>query len=563
MYKTNHGKSHQTLVQIGVLVFALLILPITLIAINNRTSQKVSAAPGNAELSIQPIQQQFDVNDTGTFNIRIDPNGEDVSSVEIYLDYDPSIIQINSISPGNFFTDPQNQGQVGAPQVIISTTNNGQIHYAIGFPLGSNYSSNQFGYIANVNFTALSNGTSPLTIIGSGSPSSMVADISAQNVIDTNNINNGQITVGTSQPTTTPGSNSSLTLNNLSISNPQTVGEPFTVDLIANTDGQDISGIDAHIIFDKSFLNITSVRTTGPDIATEFNSYPAPILPLDDENSAGEVIISANIGISDPAVPANGSNLKIAELTFTPIAATTSTQLSILYTGPEDRNDSNIVKYIVDSQATDSEDILGSISGPINIAINNVTPPTATPTPTDAPTPTPTEIVTTPTPTPTNQPVDITTKLLLQGRVRTNANKQVDVEISYRPFGTTGTPTTININTQTNGDALFSLLPGNYEMLVKVPGYLAKKFPTTGNGAITINTGLSSQVLDLTTFGPLLGGDFNDDGIVNEIDYTLNSGFFGKFLTNDAIVDLDGSGQVNNLDFGIMRANWFESSDTL
>src|SRR5690606_25027778 len=99
-------------------------------------------------------------------------------------------------------------------------------------------------------------------------------------------------------------------------------------------------------------------------------------------------------------------------------------------------------------------------------------------------------------------------------------------------------------------EAIFSLFPGNYEIWIKAPGYLARKFGTaTTPVAITQGT----MVLDFTSF-PLLGGDFNGDGTINEVDYSLH--FLTKFRTNDPMVDLDGSGEVNNLDFAIMRSNW-------
>ena len=63
------------------------------------------------------------------------------------------------------------------------------------------------------------------------------------------------------------------------------------------------------------------------------------------------------------------------------------------------------------------------------------------------------------------------------------------------------------------------------------------------------------------TSTPLKGGDLTSDGIVNAVDYT--SVFLQAFLSTNQTVDLDGSGLVNNLDFSIMRRNWFQVDDIL
>lgn len=94
-------------------------------------------------------------------------------------------------------------------------------------------------------------------------------------------------------------------------------------------------------------------------------------------------------------------------------------------------------------------------------------------------------------------------------------------------------------------------------MLVKVPGYLARRFGSTGSPLQVLSV---ASTLDFTGT-PLLGGDFNNDGEVNEIDYSAY--FLPNFRNSNTLVDLDGSGEVNNLDFAIMRSNWGLTADTL
>jgi hypothetical protein len=119
-------------------------------------------------------------------------------------------------------------------------------------------------------------------------------------------------------------------------------------------------------------------------------------------------------------------------------------------------------------------------------------------------------------------------------------------------------PTVLSLTTDSSGKVTTQLLPGNYVFLVKTSGYLARRFASS-TAPITI--GVTTSSIDFTN-NPLLGGDLNNDGIINEIDYTTK--FFAPtiFGTANALADLDSSGQVNNLDFSIMRGNWNLADDT-
>jgi hypothetical protein len=181
---------------------------------------------------------------------------------------------------------------------------------------------------------------------------------------------------------------------------------------------------------------------------------------------------------------------------------------------------------------------------------------TPTPIPTEVPTPVPTAIPTEiPTPTPLPSQTMIL-RLSFEGRLRGGVSKSKSVEFSYRKAGEAGVTTT-NLVTDNNGEATIELIPGSYVFLVDSDGYLARRY---GSDASPVVVAEGQAVLDLSS-SPLMGGDFNGDGEVNEVDYTVH--FLSTFLTTSALVDLDGSGEVNNLDFAIMRANWSLIDDTL
>jgi len=179
------------------------------------------------------------------------------------------------------------------------------------------------------------------------------------------------------------------------------------------------------------------------------------------------------------------------------------------------------------------------------------TPPTSTPTPIATPTNTPVPTATPlPSATPTPSLKTVTIKLKFNGRTRQGAILPTTATVMYKKgTGAIQGPFTVNL---TNGEGLLSIATGNYQIVVKAPGYLARRF---GDPTNLISITSSTTSLDLTT-KVLLGGDLDSNGSINSIDYTL--GLLPKFLVLpvDPIADMDGSGQVNTLDYGIMRANW-------
>ena len=143
-----------------------------------------------------------------------------------------------------------------------------------------------------------------------------------------------------------------------------------------------------------------------------------------------------------------------------------------------------------------------------------------------------------------------------QGKTRAGVSKAMDLKISYIKDNA-GVPTNLNLTSNAAGQVTTPLLPGNYVFLVKAPGYLAKRMGTTSAPVVITST---TTTLDFTS-SILLGGDLHEDGVVNEVDYTLK--FLTAFGLATPLSDLDSSGQVNTLDFAIMRGNWNLTDDTL
>ncbi len=540
-------------------------LPVTVFMVQKIQSLQSNAAPGNATLVFNPTSQSNKVGDTGNFNLFLNPNNEKVNGIQISITYDPAIVDVTDIIPGPYFTDPAST--IGQPLEINKRIQSGSIQYSIAFPLGSKLGNEAYYSLtakdaAMIKYTAKAEGTANFAFVTSGT---LISDINAQNVLSS-------ATGGTLNVT----SGARLYFSSPRPANPQNVNSSFDIDMLMDTGGQNVDGVDARARLDKTMLNVVSM--SKPTTTTSI-SYPQFVF----DNVAGTVSVSASILAG--TTPMTGTNIVIATLKLKPILASSGSLISYDFV-IGNRNDSNIVLSGTLS-AGDPTDILASVTNativsqnavaataspsPVPTQTSTLTPtltplPTRTPTApigiiattntltpsprfTSTPTIAPTATVTlTSTPTPI-LPRTILVRIAFQGITRIGADKTKQVILAYKLVNSQ-TLTTVNLSTNSNGEGSISFVPGDYIFQLKAPGYLASSFGSQLN-PIRITSTLTS--LDLTQ-NPLLGGDFNGDGEVNEIDFT--SFFLPGFRTASPTVDLDGSGEVNNLDFGIMRTNW-------
>lgn len=526
-------------------LFLLLGIPLAIYLIRIRLVTP-NAAPTGSILSVIPKSTSVDPNTNDSFEVWIDPQGENVSSVQLIMTYDPDVITVTDVSPGEFFTS--NAGTIGAPLEIIEDVSvPGEIKYAISFPLSANmYSSSDIAPVAIVSYTSHDTGVTNINFTTEGTIVSKVNNVSGNNTL-----------IGTNPGTIAVGGGPTLYFSNLAPANPQPVSGEFTVDLLMDTDGNDVSGMDAISSFDPSILQITNIA--------EGNGSPFALYQdTSFDNTNGKFSISANIGTASDAVAVNGNNLSIATITFEVVGESPGTNISLDFVYG-DRNDSNIVSYAAPGEGT--ADLL-SVVGPATIIseVAQTATPSSSPTPTQTPTPTPSASTTptptpspspTPTPSPTATPIEnLTIGLNFQGRDFSSVNKVENLDVAYRSPNSSVIDGK-NVSVSANQEINFDLVLGDYLVEINAPGYLHKVFGTDVS-PLHIVSGI--KYLDMTD-KPLLGGDFNGDNVVNEIDYSLY--FIGQFGSSDNLTDLDGSGRVNNLDYGIMRANWGISGDSL
>ena len=125
------------------------------------------AGAGPAVLSVNPSSQDRNVDELSSINISLNPNGAEVASVELVIDYDSSIIEVTDIVTGEFFTSAV--AIVGDPvETIKDLATPGRIHYAVGFPSG--HTSTEVGNAAVISFRGAAQGVSPITFVVSGDP---------------------------------------------------------------------------------------------------------------------------------------------------------------------------------------------------------------------------------------------------------------------------------------------------------------------------------------------------------------------------------------------------------
>ncbi|MBI4137046.1 hypothetical protein HY469_03195 [Candidatus Roizmanbacteria bacterium] len=314
---------------------------------------------------------------------------------------------------------------------------------------------------------------------------------------------------GLSDPTPTP--TMPITQPHIHIS-PATgtfpVHMPLDVGLYIHTAGEQIDSVDTIIIYDPSVFMLSKVEP-----GTLFDRYS--VLPDSAlvHTANGRVEIS---GMIDPdSAPVTGNYLLLATLKFIPKKVSDETAITLSFEGSGIRNDTNMVAY------KEGIDILQSV-GNASYSISN---------------------------TLDDRIESILLKIALQGRTElgTPKSRDINVRILNTPFDQQHISERSNSDGEANLSAahLQNQLPfGTYELLVKPQGYLQQR--------ITVPLLNKESVIDMTD-RPFLGGDLNDSGKINGLDWGI---YLSHFNSDNELSDLDGSGKVTGLDNSFLILNW-------
>jgi hypothetical protein len=139
-----------------------------------------------SSINITPSTQKVNIGDTFTINIDVDPAGQATAGVQFNLHFNGYIVNVNSVSEGNFLK------QGGAKTIFnAGTIDNigGTITYVYGFIITEKANVTNPGTFVSINMTAKANGFSPLDL-------SNVVISDPDGAAIPGSINNGSVTVG-------------------------------------------------------------------------------------------------------------------------------------------------------------------------------------------------------------------------------------------------------------------------------------------------------------------------------------------------------------------------------
>ncbi|MFH0863579.1 MAG: cohesin domain-containing protein [Candidatus Gottesmanbacteria bacterium] len=197
---------------LGLVFAVLIILPITIIALQKaRFETRKGAAPATV-LSLEPATTTIAPNQPFDVNVHINSGANQIIAVDLVLTYNPAILKVNNITAGSFLVNPQQ---------INKTIDNGagKVIYSIYTPNRTDAKSGE-GTLAIINFEGISTGTSgvifdPQTGIGALGESESALSQTIP----------GSYTISTIPASPTPGPSGSPTPSPSPNSNPPVCGQ--------------------------------------------------------------------------------------------------------------------------------------------------------------------------------------------------------------------------------------------------------------------------------------------------------------------------------------------------
>ena len=308
------------------------------------------------------------------------------------------------------------------------------------------------------------------------------------------------------------GGTATLTLN--PSTSTVTTGSTFNVAIVLNTGGQSSAGADARLNYNPQDLEVQDFNSGTSGIQIQPGTNVGPLFSQTTWNSVDPATGKINFSgvINSGAAGYNGTGT-LATITFKALRVASSSSVTFDYTDGSE-NDSNVW---LKTTGTDVTDLLLSVG----TGSYNLIPPS----------------------------VPTTVRFQLQGR----SGKADTTNTTFEIRNVGQVPLVFQKNDLTtdatgNGSLTITSVPtGNYDFKIKVSNYLTKTLPNTSlNAPLTLD------------FGTLLGGDLNNDNIVNVLDFTY---LVSKWNTADTIADITKSGQVNGGDFVVIDSNWLKQGN--
>ncbi len=252
-----------------------------------------------ASVSIEPASKSVNKSDTFSVNIVVDPAGQAVMGAQIKLNFDESVVNLNSAVPGTFL----GSSPVQFSKNIDNTSGTLELGYTIA---GTDSAKSTMGTFATLTFTVKSdapNGTSNLDLT-----MQKLTNATADTIAGVT-MNDGTITVlsapggggdggGITSPTVR------IEPSSMSVNRTDT----FSVNVVVYPAGQAVSGVQIKMDFNESVVNLNSAVP-----GTFLGSSPIEFANNID-NTNGTLEFAYTIAGGDSAKSANGT---FATLSFT------------------------------------------------------------------------------------------------------------------------------------------------------------------------------------------------------------------------------------------------------
>jgi hypothetical protein len=500
-------------------IFILLMMVLIGTAFATRATMQ-SGAGFSANIPAAPLT----VGQSSTVVIQVQTGGQAINGAEIHLDYNPAVIQINTITAST---------NLPLPLVGPAFSNTaGTVDYAAGTV--SNFPTANFDLIT-IQFTALAAGSSPLRIPAAAVPrrsditsgTSSVFSLTAPIDLGTITVAGAQPATSTPPPTNTPAP--SPTPGGPGLKLALSPAEPVAGDLLT------VSIIADQVI---GLYGLETTCTVDPASVTG------------GALGAGDVFTSANSYVVDGGYQGSGSwTVAASLLNPAPTFDGTGTAYSLLFplnAVSSFRIECRALAVNRSGQSLSTASLAASVSigGPV------VTPdPTIEPTaqPTIVPTIPPTATVT-PEPTPTIQPTVEPIVGSIQGAVQyQRRTDQTGILLTVLAGGPNGT-TFAQFATGPDGTFRFDNVPaGTYSIQFAGGGHLGAVYTfEVGSAGVVLNTvtllagdtdgnnqidladaALVGANLQQTVPPAPAAADLNADALINIIDLVLVGGNFG------------------------------------
>ena len=250
-----------------------------------------------ASVSIEPASNSVNKSDTFSVNVVVDPAGQAVMGAQIKLNFDKSVVNLNSAVIGPFL----GSSPVQFANKIDNTNGTLELSYTIA---GDDSAKSTKGTFATLTFVVKSDapdGTSNLDLTMAKLTNATADPIAGVT------INDGTITVS-SAPSNGGGGITSPTVQIEPSSKSVNRADTFSVNVVVYPAGQAVSGVQIKMNFDESVVNLNSAVP-----GTFLGSSPIQFANNID-NTNGTLELAYNIAGGDSAKSANGT---FATLTFT------------------------------------------------------------------------------------------------------------------------------------------------------------------------------------------------------------------------------------------------------